>query len=91
MSDKIIIAFSGKKQSGKDTAAKIFTQNYGFTKVSFAEPLKKHLYTLNPWIKSDDGFTTIRYQAAIDVLGDDVAKETYKEIRRLQQIYGISL
>ena len=86
--NRLIIGIAGKKRSGKDTAAKFLADSYGFTQVSFAKPIKQHLYILNPWVKSNDGFTTIRYQAIIDSIGEDRAKEEYREIRRLQQVYG---
>jgi hypothetical protein len=37
----IILGLTGKKRSGKDTVADYLINNYGFTKLSFAEPLKK--------------------------------------------------
>lgn len=85
---KIIIGIAGGKRSGKDTAAKFLVDNFEFNQISFAKPLKRHLYILNPWVKSDDGFTVLRYQSIIDSIGEDRAKEEYKEVRRLQQIYG---
>lgn len=84
----VIVGLSGKKQSGKDTFAKYLVKYCGFTRVSFAEPVKKCLYILNPWVKADDGCTTLRYQVIIDALGEDSAKESYAEVRRLQQVFG---
>jgi hypothetical protein len=83
-----IVGISGKKQSGKDTFAKYLINNLGYTKVSFAEPIKKYLYILNPLVVANDGFTTFRYQTLIDTYGDDIAKEKFKEVRRLQQVFG---
>jgi len=37
----MIIAFTGKKYSGKDTCSDILVSKYGFIKKSFAEPVKK--------------------------------------------------
>lgn len=36
-----IIAFTGAKGVGKDTAAQLLIDRYGYTKASFAEPLKQ--------------------------------------------------
>jgi dephospho-CoA kinase len=36
-----IVAFTGKKFSGKDTAAQVLIDKYGYTKVSFADGLRK--------------------------------------------------
>ena len=83
-----IVSISGKKQSGKDTLASYLVDNLGYTRISFAEPLKKCLYILNPWVKSDDSYTTLRYQSIIDEYGEDNAKVMFKEVRRLQQCFG---
>jgi len=37
----MLLALSGKMRSGKDTAADVLVDKYGFTKVSFAAPLKE--------------------------------------------------
>ena len=39
-SDKVIIGLSGKKRSGKDTVADFLVDQYAFTKMPFAEPIK---------------------------------------------------
>ena len=83
-----IVGISGKARTGKDTFAEYLVDNLGYTRISFAEPLKKCLYILNPWVKSNDGYTTLRYQSIIDEYGEDNAKVTYKEVRRLQQCFG---
>ena len=36
-----IVGISGKKRSGKDTAAEILTENYGFESYSLADPMKE--------------------------------------------------
>ena len=36
----MIIGIAGYKGSGKDTAGSVLIQNYGFTRVSFAKPIK---------------------------------------------------
>lgn len=38
-----IIAFTGNKQVGKDTAAKVLVEQFGFRKFAFADPLKNML------------------------------------------------
>ena len=37
----VIIGLSGKKQSGKDTVAMHLTEEYGFVRYAFADPIKK--------------------------------------------------
>jgi hypothetical protein len=85
----MIIAFSGFKGSGKDTAAKVLVDEYGFTKIAFADAVRTMALIINPII-------TIRAEpAAIWLLSDvvtrfgwDVAKNEYPEVRRLLQVIG---
>ena len=37
----VVLAFAGRKGSGKDTACDFFVKQYGFEKQSFADPLKE--------------------------------------------------
>lgn len=37
----VIIGITGRKYNGKDTMADFLVQNYGYTKLAFAEPLKE--------------------------------------------------
>lgn len=53
MKSKIVIGLHGKAGSGKDTVADYMVQNYGFTKLSFAGPLKSavcELFALDPGV-----------------------------------------
>lgn len=43
-----IIGLSGYARSGKDEAANILVNEYGFTRVAFADKLREVLYALNP-------------------------------------------
>ena len=92
-----IIGLSGYARSGKDEAAKVLVEDYGFTRVAFADKLREVLYALNPII-AEKGASTIagRYetyvkvQDVIDRHGWDGYKETEygTEIRRLLQRLG---
>ena len=46
----IIVGISGYKGSGKDSVADILVADYGFTKMAFADPLKRMLRKLDPII-----------------------------------------
>jgi len=37
----MVIGFTGRKGTGKDTAAQYFVGKYGFTKVAYADVLKE--------------------------------------------------
>lgn len=82
---------SGYARSGKDEAAKVMVEEFGFTRVAFADKLREVLYALNPIISAnfwDDYF--IHLQDVIDEHGWDHYKETEygTEIRRLLQRLG---
>lgn len=86
-----IIALSGFARSGKDEVAKIFVEEFGFTKVAFADKLRDVAYQLNPIVAAnfwDDYY--IYLQEVIDEYGWDGYKETEfgDEIRRLLQRLG---
>lgn len=49
----IVVGLSGYKGAGKDTVADILVRDYGFTKMSFAAPLKAMLRRLDPIIGHD--------------------------------------
>lgn len=91
-----IIGLSGYARSGKDEAAKVLVQDYGFIQVAFADKLRDVLYALNPIVSERDRDITGRYekyinvQDVIDHYGWTGYKETSygNEIRRLLQRLG---
>jgi hypothetical protein len=95
----MIIGLSGYARSGKDEAAKVLVEEFGFTRVAFADKLREVLYALNPIVQADFGFEFrsewhgpgfIMLQEAIDTYGWDgyKASEFSTEIRRLLQRLG---
>lgn len=99
-----IIALSGFARSGKDEAAKVLVEEYGFTQVAFADKLREVLYALNPivsrpnlWKSIEPDFlldlptdSPVHIQQVIDYYGWDGYKETVfgTEVRRLLQRLG---
>jgi hypothetical protein len=81
-----VVALSGLKRSGKDTVAAYLVKEYGFTRVAFADPVREHIYTLNPWLLLQDD-QAMRLQDYVDLVGWEGAKE-HPEVRRLLQIYA---
>lgn len=87
-----IIALSGFARSGKDEAAKLLVEEFGFKQVAFADKLRDMLYQLNPIVKGmgrlDDDNTYL--QDVINEYGWNGYKETIHgtEIRRLLQRLG---
>lgn len=82
---QVIVAVAGKKQAGKSTFAQTFVEEYGFTHVNFADPLREMLYALNPIAA---GGYPLRLQNIVDEVGWDLAKETWPEVRLLMQRMG---
>jgi hypothetical protein len=77
----MIIGLSGYAQSGKDTVAELLCLNYGYHRVSFADPMREALMRLNPVINSQP------LACLVDDYGWDVAKSN-PEVRRLLQVFG---
>ena len=82
----MIIGLSGYAQSGKDTVAELLCLNYGYTRMSFAEPMRDAIYTLNPIVFNLNS----RVADLVDEHGWDVAKAN-PEVRRLLQVFGTDI
>ena len=78
----MIIGLSGYARSGKDSTAELLCLNYGYRRVSFADPIRHALLTLNPRLDS-----ITRLAEFVDDYGWDVAKQN-PEVRRLMQVMG---
>lgn len=48
-----IIALSGYARAGKDEAAAVLVEEFGFIRVAFADKLREMLYALNPYVKGE--------------------------------------
>jgi hypothetical protein len=81
----MLIGLTGFAGSGKDSVAEFLSGHHGFTRVAFADPLKKTLYELNPYITDE-----LRLQDFVDKRGWDEAKQI-PEVRALLQRHGISM
>lgn len=79
----MIIGLSGKARAGKDTVAQILVEDYGFTKLAFADIIRAAVYTLDPIIS----LSGLRLQHLIDANGWEAAKQ-FPEVRRLLQVFG---
>lgn len=79
----MIIGLSGKARAGKDTVAAILVEDYGFTRLAFADVIKACVYTLDPIIS----LSGLRLQYLVDSNGWEAAKE-FPEVRRLLQVFG---
>lgn len=82
----MLIAFSGLKESGKDTAANVLIEK-GFIKVAFADALRELLLAIDPLIPAK-GHYDLRLSEVIEDVGWDKAKTTIPEVRQLMQRTG---
>jgi hypothetical protein len=81
-----IIGISGWAQSGKDTFAQVLIEEAGFTRMSFAEPMRQALLLLNPLV-TVAGIPL----SLVDVVADrgwEGAKRDTPETRGLLQRFG---
>lgn len=94
-----IIGLSGYARSGKDVAAEILVEEFGFVRVAFADKLREVLYQLNPIVQADFGFefksnwkgpAFVMLQEVIDTFGWNGYKSSPfgTEVRRLLQRLG---
>ena len=98
-----IIGLSGFARSGKDEAARVLVEEFGFKQVAFADKLRDFLYAMNPFVAWEPGYRSnvseringammmpIYVQDVIDHHGWGGYKETKygPEIRRLLQRLG---
>jgi hypothetical protein len=84
----MIIGLTGYAQSGKDTIAKILVENYGFTRIAFADKIREFLYETNPMFDSIAG-EPLFVKAKVDRDGWEVSKQS-PHIRRLLQNSGVA-
>lgn len=83
----MIIGLSGYAQVGKDTVANHLVDNYGFVKVSFADPIREALYKLDPMIAIGE-FSSASLVSAVDHMGWEEVKRQSAEARNLLQRLG---
>lgn len=83
----MIIGLSGYAQVGKDTVANYLVENYGFIKVSFADPIREALYKLNPYVRVGDMPPT-SLAVAVDHMGWEDVKVFSSDTRELLQRMG---
>ncbi len=89
----MVLGLTGRKQSGKDTFASRLVRTHGFTRVAFADPLKRAALHLNPIIVDGQsvGMRTQRLRQIVDRLGWERAKEEIPEVREILQRLGVAM
>lgn len=86
----IVIGLTGRARSGKDTVADYLVERHGFTKMSFAGPLKQVARATDPILGFDvrNPGHLIRLSEALEYLTEDQIKGLYPEYRRFLQTLG---
>lgn len=97
----IVVALTGLARSGKDSVADILVRDHGFSKMSFAAPLKRMVRNLNPIVGFEDisccddcppeAPAVVRLQDLYDwgLTEDEMKASEYgDEVRRLWQRFG---
>jgi hypothetical protein len=80
-----IIGLSGYAQSGKDSVAEVLVNEYGYTRLAFADNIRELLLAVNPTLS--DGF---KLNFLIRSSGWDSVKVRYPEVRKMLQDVGIT-
>ena len=87
-----VLGLSGYARTGKDTVANILVEQYGYTRMSFADPMRDALYALNPIVglAGSDYNEEVDLSYVIDTVGWDNYKESPwgDEMRALMQRLG---
>jgi hypothetical protein len=84
----MLVGFSGKKRSGKGTAADYLVREHGFTKVGFKDAVYELLYEINPIVLATNNMTR-RIQDVVNWNGWEYSKDHYPEVRPLQKRLGL--
>jgi hypothetical protein len=87
----VLIAFSGFQNSGKDTAASVLIEEFGYTKIAFADALREMALKIDPYIVFDaefGGTLSLRLSQLVTQFGWDKIKREIPEVRRLLQVMG---
>lgn len=87
----MIIGLSGYARSGKDEAAKVLVEQFGFERIAFADKLRDFLYALNPIVSPtpEDYFTRPKHPVRLKEVIDDATWDGYKETGWSQEIRGL--
>lgn len=82
------IGFTGRAQSGKDTAAEYLKQNYDFYSLAFTDELRAMALDIDPPVGVDCDGEMWRYSDALKEYGYESCKERFPEFRRFLQRLG---
>jgi hypothetical protein len=82
-----VIGISGWARAGKDTVAAHLVEKYGYTRMSFADPMREALRRLDPLITVGE-MRGVSLASAINGLGWESLKSVSPDVRGLMQRMG---
>jgi len=82
------VGISGYARSGKDTVAAHLIESAGFTRMSFADPMREALVNLNPNITFAGLEDSVELKVAVERFGWEALKSLAPEVRGLMQRMG---
>lgn len=86
----MIVGLCGYARSGKDETAKVLVEEFGFTRIAFADKLREFMYALNPPVLSTRPGEVSTVKEVIDTYGWNGYKESEygQHLRELIQRLG---
>ena len=90
---EVLIGIGGYAGAGKDTLADLLVEHFSFVKIAFADPMREIASVINPVVGFIDATDSkecevVRYNDAVEMLGYNMAKTIYPEIRQFLQRLG---
>lgn len=86
----MIIGLTGYAQSGKDTVANILVEDYGFTRIAFADKIRDLLFEMDPPVPMGYGLEAhvVGLRNYVEIYGWDRAKQN-PIVRSMLQNLGV--
>ncbi|MFJ9616699.1 deoxynucleotide monophosphate kinase family protein [Streptomyces noursei] len=84
------IALMGRARAGKDTVAARLVEPHGYTRIAFADPIKRMALDIDPIMVAnhDWGPSVKRLSGVVEFWGWERAKDQYPGVRRILQHIG---
>lgn len=82
-----VLGLAGWARAGKDTVAAHLVANYGYTRMSFADPMREALRRLDPLITVGE-MRGVGLRSSVDALGWEELKSLSPDVRGLMQRMG---